>query len=130
MPLCHIRIHIPRTASINQPPPSPLRLLPRNRQRHSNLSRLRDGISSTRPPFLLLPPIINGGLERLHERGDFGDRAGGEEGLAEGGRVVAEDAGGAADVDEAAGGLEEGEEGLAGFEGAVVVCFEGLFDDV
>lgn len=37
---------------------------------------------------------------------------------------------GGGDVYEAAMGAEEGEEGEGGEEGAVVVCLEGLLDDV
>jgi len=36
----------------------------------------------------------------------------------------------AGDVHEAAAGLDEGEEGLSGFEGTVVVALEGFFDDM
>ena len=37
---------------------------------------------------------------------------------------------GGGDVDDAAGGVEEGEEGARGEEGVVVICVEGFFDDV
>ena len=39
-------------------------------------------------------------------------------------------AGHAGDVDEAAAGTDQGEEGARGGEGAVVVALEGLVDDI
>ena len=68
-------------------------------------------------------------LVGLHQRGDLGDGGGGEEGFLEGGRVFGEVAGHAGDVDEAGGGFQEGVQGLADFEGSVVVGFDGFFDD-
>lgn len=75
--------------------------------------------------------FLHGGGECFHEGGDVGDSDGGGEGGADGGGVFAvEVAGYAGNVDEAAGGADEGEEGLGGCQGAVVVALEGLLDNV
>ena len=50
--------------------------------------------------------------------------------MAQGRRIAAERGGDGGDVHEAAAGFEEGEEGLAGFEGAVVVALESLLHDI
>lgn len=127
----HIRTHIPRAAAIHQHFPTPSLLLPRDRPRRARDAALAHGVRGPRPAELPLPPLRDGRGEGVDEGGDVVDGLGRGEGGADRGRVFrVQVAGHAGDVDEAAAGAEEGEEGPRRGQGAVVVDSEGLLDDV
>ena len=127
----HVRTHIPRTTAINQhPTPLPL-LLPRDRPRHARDAALADSISGAGPAPLILDPALDGLDEGFHEPRDVVDRLGVGERGADLGRVFGREvAGHAGDVDEAAAGTDQREEGARGGQGAVVIAPERLPDDI
>lgn len=85
--LRHVRIHITRTAAINQHPTAPLPLLQRSSPCHTRNATLAHGICRTGPALLLLLSLFYSFGEGFHERGDVVDGLGFGEGGADFGRV-------------------------------------------
>lgn len=98
----------------------------------SSRTSLADSVCSRWPSQLFLYAVLYGLCKVLHEGGAVGDTrlGGGNEGVAELGRVFVELASHGADVDKAAAVADQGQDGLCRFEGAVVVCGQCLLDDV
>ena len=105
IPLGHIRIHITRAARINQPLPTALLLLPRQRLGAGNTSRLTDRVGCAGEPSLLLAALLDGGGEVTHDSRDVVFRLGREEAGAYFVGVLVKCARGGGDVDEAASGF-------------------------
>ena len=109
----HIRVHKSGTTRIHQYLSPLLPMLMCNRFRESYDARFADRIRGTRPSLFFLCTFFDGCCERLHKVCDVLDSFGGGEGGAQRGGVFAvEVAGHARDVDEAATGADEWEEGL------------------
>jgi hypothetical protein len=130
IPLRHIRINISRTAAVNQHSTALLLLTSRKRPRASNQSRLAHSIRRRRETGLLLLARFDGRGKLLHQGCDVVFSLGGEEAVANVIGVLCEMAGHGGEVYETAGRLEEGEEGVACFEGFVVVAVERCLYDV
>lgn len=128
--LSHIRIDIAGTAYIDQLLPAGVLLLPRQGLGASNAPRLARRVRRAREPGVLLLALLYGRREVAHDGCDVVFGLGREEAFAHRVRVLGQRAGGGADVHDAASGLEDGEEGAACEHGVVVICVEGLFDDV
>lgn len=126
--LGHVGVDVTRAAGVDQD----LVVLCSDGFCESSCTGLADSVCGGWPPQLFLVAVLDSLCEVLHEFGAVGDTrlGGGDEGVAEVGRVLVELASHGADVDEATTVADQGQDGLGGFEGAVVVCGQRLLDDV
>jgi hypothetical protein len=126
----HVCIDVPRATRVNQYTSIFCRFFARKCFCHAHHTGFRHRVGRAGPAFRLLSFGFDGGTEFFHEGGDFIHAGGGEEAVAEAGRVAVEFAEHARYVYEAAGGFYEGEESLGCVQGAEVVDFEGAVDNV